>query len=249
MTGRDSPPDPRPVPRRHPLAHDLPGQGYGAERPRLTPPRDLIALRRAKRGDTAAFAGLLRDNDASIRAFVAALIGPEPMDQVMLDAYVKAYRGLPLAPTTSPRIWLLGIADGACRDAIRRRNRPSHRTGRIEDPPIPLGLSQDQRLALALIDASGLTTREATRLTQVDVAETRDLLATARERLDPAVALSRNEGSDRCVVVSQQSSERCGVAALRSPECDQVAPPKGLLDMPDASPVASFRGEPFRRSD
>ena len=57
--------------------------------------RDLLALRRAKRGDDGAFAELLRANDESVRALVTALVGASSADPVTRDTYVRAYRVAP----------------------------------------------------------------------------------------------------------------------------------------------------------
>ncbi|HEY7939389.1 MAG TPA: hypothetical protein VID05_06125, partial [Acidimicrobiales bacterium] len=133
--------------------------------------RDLLALRRAKAGDDASFAALLRANDATLRAFTVALIGTEAMDRVVRDAYVKAYRALDLAPDRDPRLWLLRVAGTACFDEQRRQTRPSRRRARSavhddgeptpELAPVPAELPDEQRVALALVDAAGLTIREA----------------------------------------------------------------------------------------
>lgn len=216
MPGRDSPPDPPPVPRPRRHSTDRPGQAFGADRNTpIGPPtndrnsrpaktgepvnpeeaissrttteeaRDLLALRRAKRGEDAAFAELLREHDAAMRSFVAVMVGGDYVDRVTADAYIKAYRGLPLAPTTSPRIWLLGIADGACRDAIRRGRRDGSRHVPLSPPAIPLDLPADQRVMVALVDAAGLTVREASRLSGGTVSEARVLLNEGRGRVDP----------------------------------------------------------------
>lgn len=126
--------------------------------------RDLLALRRAKRGDDGAFADLIRDNDTSIRSFVVALVGTDWFDRVVRDTYIRAYRGIDLAPNSSPRIWLIGIADGACRDAIRRWERSGGRDRPDVPPPIPVTLPPEERLIVAAVEGAGLTVREAGRL-------------------------------------------------------------------------------------
>ena len=150
----------------------------------------MVALRRAKRGDNESFAVLLRDNDEALRGFVASMVGSDAMDAVTRDSYVRAYRGLPLAPSTAPRIWLLGIADGACRDALRRRNRPGSRVGRIESAPVPLTLPDADRLVVALVDGAGLTIREASRLSDLDIDTIGERLTAARDAIGTA-ALDR----------------------------------------------------------
>ena len=216
MPQRTPPHDPDAVPRRPRRPRDRPGRAYGTEhfpvgpttRPASLPDsgaagsrtkdsaissrstdeeaRDLVALRRAKRGDNESFAELLRDNDEAVRGFVSSLVGSDAMDAVTRDSYVKAYRGLPLAPSTAPRIWLLGIADGACRDALRRRNRPGSRVAGIESPPVPLAFSDADRLVVALVDGAGLTIREASRLSDLDVNTIGERLTAARVAMGAA---------------------------------------------------------------
>ncbi len=152
--------------------------------------RDLLWLRRAKRGDDASFAELLRANDREIRRFVSIMVGAAAMDDVCRSSFIKAYRGLPLAPSTSPRIWLLGIADGACRDALRRRGRVGAARLRDEDASddalIDETLDPEVRLVLALVDGAGLTIREAGRLVDGGAVRARELLDAGRTALDPA---------------------------------------------------------------
>ena len=195
MTEPREPDTEQPKPR--PLRHDAAGQAYTASvestSHRLPRPdervasrsteeeaRDLLALRRAKRGDTAAFAELIQSNDAAVRSLVGALIGPSLLDQVCTQTYLRAYRGLPIAPATAPRLWLLGLADGAAQDAIRRASTTVGSRGEKPDPPIPLDLPAEQRLVVAAVDGAGLTVREAARLASTDVRLVRELLAAGR---------------------------------------------------------------------
>jgi DNA-directed RNA polymerase specialized sigma24 family protein len=192
-------PDDEEDPRRR-LAHDIAGQAYPtavspttgdgrttrpreqvASRSTEEEARDLLALRRAKRGDTASFAELLQANDLAVRAFLSALVGPDDLDAVCTQVYLRAFRGLPIAPTTSPRIWLLGIADGAARD-LARRTRQSSGAADGGGMPIPLDLPADERLVLAATEAVGLTHRETARLTEGGVDRVRELTATGRRR-------------------------------------------------------------------
>lgn len=189
-------PEPSPGRSRR-LGHDVAGEAYPAghpsrsgEAPHLTPAepvasrttedeaRDIVAIRRAKRGDTAAFAALLDANDTAVRALVWALIGPDLLDEVCTRVYLRAFRGLPLAPGSSPRMWLLGIADGTARDLIRRWER--HPETRVDEPPVPLDLPAEQRLVLAAVDAVGLTLTETARLVDGGVDATRERLEAAR---------------------------------------------------------------------
>lgn len=153
--------------------------------------RDLLSLRRAKRGEDGAFAELIRVNDPSVRGCVAALVGVGSVDAVMQDTYLRAYRGLPLSPTSSPRIWLLGVADGACRDAIRRWDRSGGRNRPTDSPPIPLTLPAEQRLAIALVAGAGLTFREAGRLVEGGIDAVRAALDGSDDVLEVVTADDR----------------------------------------------------------
>src|SRR5699024_3857664 len=92
VTGRES----RSEDRRRRLGHDVAGEAYPAgstpslddgrsarpsepvaSRSTDAEARDLVALRRARRGDAGAFAQLLQANDTGVRALLAALVGPE----------------------------------------------------------------------------------------------------------------------------------------------------------------------------
>ena len=150
--------------------------------------KDLLALRRAKRGDSGAFADLIRSNDQAVRSLIWALCGPGNLDDLASQTYLRAFRGLPLAPSTSPRIWLLGIADGLARDQLRRV-RQQGGSSEVEQPPIPLDMPDDERLALAAIDVAGLTEREAARLVAGGIERTRDLVGNGRALLSkPLIA-------------------------------------------------------------
>lgn len=189
-------PEPRPEGRRR-FGHDVAGEAYPTgdlprpgdsvssepvtSRSTEAAARDIVAIRRAKRGDTGAFAKLLQANDRAVRALLWALAGPERLDPLCTRVYLRAYRGLPLAPTGAPQLWLLGIADGAARDEIRRWQRHAPPG---EPPAVPLDAPADQRLVLAAVEAVGLTTREAARLADRSVEHTRELLETARAGLD-----------------------------------------------------------------
>lgn len=149
-----------------------------SSRPTEVTARDILAIRRAKRGDTSAFAELIRTNDEGVRALVWALTGPDELDALCTTVYLRAFRGLPLAPIRSPRTWLLGIADGTSRDALRRRDRHPG-IGETGVPPIPAEWPAEQRLAVAAVRVVGMTPREAGRLVEGGVQRTRELLAAA----------------------------------------------------------------------
>ncbi len=241
-------------PRRRPLAHDHAGEPYptamspmaASDRParaaeavasRTTEEeaRDLLALRHAKRGDTGAFADLLQANDRDVRAFLAALVGVDDLDAVVTQVYLRAFRGLPIAPPTSPRIWLLGIADGAARDVARRARQ--HAGTDPLDAPIPLELPDEERLVLAAVEAVGLTRRETARLVAGGLESVQELLTSGRRH--PGVALPLEPAPDhgprfwedlgRRLLIERSAPAASGRPRTREanrppPEADEVTP-------------------------
>ena len=68
-------------------------------------------MARAVRGDDHAFATVINHYDHILRSFTCQFIGdPAPMDEVLTEAYVRAYRLLPAyRAETRPSTWLLRI--------------------------------------------------------------------------------------------------------------------------------------------
>jgi RNA polymerase sigma-70 factor (ECF subfamily) len=58
---------------------------------------DVDVVRRARNGDHAAFTRLVRQHDARMRGLAFSMLGGDAhaMDDVLQDAYLKAYRALP----------------------------------------------------------------------------------------------------------------------------------------------------------
>jgi RNA polymerase sigma-70 factor (ECF subfamily) len=72
-------------------------------------------MARAVRGDDHAFATVINHYDHILRSFTCQFVGdPERMDEVLSEAYVRAYRLLPAyRAETRPSTWLLRIVYGA----------------------------------------------------------------------------------------------------------------------------------------
>ncbi len=83
---------------------------------------DVSTIARAKRGDQDAFAALVRHYDHGLRALAYRLLGDrDRMDDVLQEAYMKAYRGLPkFRGEAAVGTWLYRIAYNACLDDLRR---------------------------------------------------------------------------------------------------------------------------------
>jgi RNA polymerase sigma-70 factor (ECF subfamily) len=82
-------------------------------------------LRRAKAGDAAAFAVVVRHYDHRLRALAFHLLGDRAvMDDALQEAYVKAFRALPgFREDAGLGTWLYQITYRACIDLQRREGR------------------------------------------------------------------------------------------------------------------------------
>lgn len=155
----------------------------------------------ACQGDRSAFTQLLRNHDETMRALAYRMMGSaSAMDDVLQDAYVKAFKSI-----TSFRgdslfsTWLYSIVYRTCLDAIRKRER-RRETGlqlvtdqpstaaRAEQRIVEISalesalalLSPDQRAVLLLVDADGLTYDEAAAVLDVNSGTIASRLSRAR---------------------------------------------------------------------
>lgn len=208
--------------------------------------QDLLALRQAVQGDDRAFAELLRHNDDTIRRFLAAMVGVDAMEDATRTCYLKAYRGLPLAPPTSPRLWLLGIAEGISRDLVRRQTHSRSAVPSL-DPPIDIHLDPEVRLVTGLVDAVGLTLREAARLISGGPAEAAELLDRGRSRTTHPTTFPEPPDHARDFwndLGRQLLAERDAPAARRVP-----ADPSHLAERDPGQVRAPHPPRPSRRSN
>ncbi|MFI5936828.1 sigma-70 family RNA polymerase sigma factor [Actinoplanes sp. NPDC051494] len=169
----------------------------------------VLALR-ARAGDAAAQAALVRGTQAEVWRFTAALIDPGAADDLTQETYLRAFRALPgFEARAGVRTWLLGIARRTCADHLRavvRRRRldarlaaqvwtdrphhpdPAHRLGTAD----LLGrLSGERRTAFVLTQVLGLSYAEAAEVEDVPVGTIRSRVARAREELVTAVSQAR----------------------------------------------------------
>ncbi len=125
--------------------------------------------------DPDAFVAYVRRHDGAVRALVHRMVGPDGLDDLMQDVYLKAYRSAggfrgDAAATT----WLYRIAYNTCVDELRRRGRtkaaPLELVHELPSPaPDPAdvaaargdlaaalaALPADVRAAVLLVDAQG----------------------------------------------------------------------------------------------
>ncbi len=177
-------------------------KGATAERAGDVDPR---VLERARGGDHRAFTTLVSHYDHGLRALAYRLLGDAAqMDDVLQDAYVKAYRGLAtFRGDAGVGTWLYRVTYNACLDHLRRTRRTDHLpldglADRASSEPDPgeraatrgsladalIALSPEQRAVVMLVDAEGFDHAAAARV--LGVAE-----GTVHSRLFRAHAILR----------------------------------------------------------
>ena len=145
---------------------------------------DHLVVARARRGDHRAFAQIVDHYDDRLRGLAFRLLGDrDRMDDVLQEAYVKAFRALPRFKGESALgTWLYRIVYNACIDDLRSRkvavslDDGGRDTVQRADPrPGPADIAvvrgdlaaalatlpPDQRAAVLLVDAYGLDYDEA----------------------------------------------------------------------------------------
>jgi len=174
-------------------------------------------LARARSGDLDAFVELIRLHDGALRALAYRLLGDRHlMDDVLQDAYLKAFRSLcGFEGRSAFGSWLHRIAYNACMDELRRSRRGRHlslgEAGGLPDPaPDPAEVAAQRhdlaaalanlppklRATVLLVDAEGMDYLAAAQVLGIRVGTVRSRLSEARRRLRPA--LSEGErGRDR----------------------------------------------------
>ena len=138
---------------------------------------------RARRGDQEAFAAVIRHYDPGLRALAYRLLGNrDVMDDVLQEAYVKAFKALPrFRGEAKLGTWLYRIAYNACLDELRRARRGDELPLADEQPsasPDPgdvaarrgdlaralAALPPEERAAVLLVDAQGFDYRQTARV-------------------------------------------------------------------------------------
>ena len=90
----------------------------------LTPGARAALLKRAQGGDTEAFAALFEALRPSVYAVAIRLVGPDDVDDVVMDTYLKAWQALPrFRGGAQLKTWLYRIAYNCGIDTLRRRDR------------------------------------------------------------------------------------------------------------------------------
>jgi RNA polymerase sigma-70 factor, ECF subfamily len=163
-------------------------------------------IERARRGDQEAFAAVIRYYDPGLRALAFRLLGDRDlMDDVLQDAYVKAFKGLPRFRLESKLgTWLYRIAYNAAMDELRRARRGEELPLEAELPG-PNGdpgdvvaarndlaralaaLPPEERAAVLLVDAQGFDYRESAQILGIPQGTVASRLNRARASLRTAL--------------------------------------------------------------
>lgn len=175
---------------------------------------DPAVLERARAGDHRAFRDLVRHHDVGLRVLAYRLLADRArMDDVLQEAYVKAFRGLAsFKGEASVRTWMYRITYNACVDELRRHARQvdvamktlTERPSGAPDPGdravLRSGLAAalallppDQRAAVLLVDAEGFDYAAAARVLGVAEGTVASRVSRARSTLRRAL---RNGGEE-----------------------------------------------------
>jgi RNA polymerase sigma-70 factor (ECF subfamily) len=168
-------------------------------------PTDELALVRARQGDADAFVSLLRELDRSHRRLAFRLLGDrDRMDDVLQDAYLRAFRALPgFGGRSTLGTWLYRIVYNACLDDLRRggalkevalaewRDPGAERADHVEQRlDLEAGLATlpvELRAVVLLVDAEELTYEEAAEALGVPAGTVASRLSRARDALRAAL--------------------------------------------------------------
>jgi RNA polymerase sigma-70 factor, ECF subfamily len=170
---------------------------------------DVELAIRAVAGDEVAFVEIVRRYDDGLRRMAFRLLGDrDAMDDVLQDAYLKAFASIHrFRGQASPRTWLYRIVYNACLDQLRRRQ--GQPLAQVADVPTPdssdathlrlslvaalAALAPAERAAVLLVDAEGLSYAEAAGVIGVPAGTIASRLSRARGALRRA--LREREGA------------------------------------------------------
>jgi RNA polymerase sigma-70 factor (ECF subfamily) len=165
---------------------------------------DAELVERVLAGDRAAFTEVVRRHDDRLRGLAYKLLGGDRhrMDDVLQDAYLRAYRGLgTFRRDAHLGSWLYRIVYNACIDDLRRAKRrpdPVDLSDAAWEPPAdatgPEGvvvssdaarralaaLPDDQRITVVMVDGEGLDNQTAAQLLDVAPGTVASRLSRAR---------------------------------------------------------------------
>jgi RNA polymerase sigma-70 factor (ECF subfamily) len=159
-----------------------------------------VALR-ARRGDAAAAAALVRATQADVWRLCAHLTSPAQADDLTQETYARVFASLHrFLGRSAARTWLLSIARRVCADAIRaaqrERRRPVPASRQVADPAgsvairaLVAALEPERREAFVLTQVLGLSYAEAADVCACPVGTIRSRVARARAELVSGLGL------------------------------------------------------------
>jgi RNA polymerase sigma-70 factor (ECF subfamily) len=172
---------------------------------------DVELAIRAVTGDEVAFVEIVRRYDSGLRRLTYRLLGDrDAMDDVLQEAYLNAFGSIPrFRGQASPRTWLYRIVYNACLDHLRSLRRqpvgqyvdsatrdPSEQADlRLSLADALATLAPEERTAVLLVDAEGLSYNEAAAVTGVAAGTIASRLSRARAALRRA--LREQEGASK----------------------------------------------------
>jgi RNA polymerase sigma-70 factor (ECF subfamily) len=150
-------------------------------------------MARAVKGDDHAYATVVRHYDRFLRWFTFQLLRDEArMDEVLGEAYIKAYRMLPAyRADTRPSTWLFRIVYNACMDVLRPDPAVAADGSRSTGPgELALWLDDalerlppERRAAVLLVDGAGFEPAAAAEVLDVRLDDVRGWVMEARPAL------------------------------------------------------------------
>ena len=160
---------------------------------------DELGQRRVRRLDADAFVELVERHDLSHRRLAFRLLGDSGrMDDVLQEAYARAFRALPrFRGDSSLETWLYRIVYNACIDDLRRHREhetleeweerlvatPTEPEERLDLAAALASLPPELRAVVLLIDAEGLSYAEAADVLGVPAGTIASRLNRARSHL------------------------------------------------------------------
>ncbi len=173
-----------------------------------------VLVEHARAGDRQAFSELLRRHDEAMRGLAYRMMGSQSaMEDVLQDAYIKAYKALDSFRREAQfGTWLHSIVSRTCLDAIRKRDRrrevglqlvaeqPSGEARaeqRLADISV-LGaaleqLPPDQRMVLLLVDGEGMSYGEVAAVLDVAPGTVASRLSRARAAIRQHLSSQEND--------------------------------------------------------
>jgi RNA polymerase sigma-70 factor (ECF subfamily) len=114
---------------------------------------DESLLRRAQQGDMEAFATLFEPLRATALTVAARYVGRSDAEDVVMNAFLKAWQGVPSMRGRNLKGWLLQIVRHCALDIIRKRQRHPHQT--LDAPYVTDGPTREQQIDDPTADSPG----------------------------------------------------------------------------------------------